>query len=124
MATVNSQVCHTKAAGADLSAAQFKVVVLGAGDTVTLSTAITDIPYGILQNKPTSGQAATICVGGESKFIAQGTVDEGEILGLGTTDGGLDQVATTNYPVGICTQAAGDTEIGSVWVNLSYTATA
>lgn len=125
MAIESSQTCVTFPAGSDLSSAQYKLVTLNSSGQLALTAAITDKPIGILQNKPSAqGAAGTVCVFGISKFISQGATDEGEILGAGTTDGALDQVASTVYPVGVCVKAAGDGETGSVMVNIGYTPTA
>lgn len=124
MAYEQAQVCITRPAGADLSAAQYKLVTIESDQDVVLTAAITDKPLGILQNKPKAGQAATICVFGVSKYVSQGATAAGEILGAGTTDGALDQVASTVYPVGMCVEGAADGAIGSVFVNVGYTPTA
>jgi hypothetical protein len=66
MALEGKQVIETFIAGADLSAAQFKIVK---GDTtanrqVVLQATSGALSVGVLLNKPTSGQAASVMVGG------------------------------------------------------------
>lgn len=68
-------------AAADLSAKQFHFVKLASATTVNVCTAITDVPIGILQNTPTSGQAAEICIFGISKVVADGNLAAGNIIG-------------------------------------------
>ena len=47
-------------AGADLRTKQHYAVKLSAKDTVVIVAAATDIPIGILQDKPNSGQACLV----------------------------------------------------------------
>lgn len=67
-------------AGADLSAKQFYAVKLSAARAVNLMAASTDDCYGILQNKPTSGQAADVGIFGVSKAIAGAAISAGAKL--------------------------------------------
>ena len=48
--------------------------------TVVLSTTIGMQVYGILQNKPTSGAAADVCLFGISKVVSGGTITRGSQL--------------------------------------------
>jgi len=68
-------------AAADLSAKQFHFVKLATATTVNVCTAITDVPIGVLQNTPTSGQAAEICIFGITKVVADGNLAAGNIIG-------------------------------------------
>ena len=114
MAYAGQQICATFAAAADLSAKQYYFVKLSAANTVNVCTAITDIPIGILQNKPESGEAATVCLFGISKVSADGTLAAGNIIGT-SADSQADAIAagtdTTVYTMGqaLETAAAGDT---------------
>ena len=56
----------------DLSAKQFYAVELSAADQVDLCDGATDTVVGILQNKPTAGQAATVRVLGKTKWVCDG----------------------------------------------------
>lgn len=69
----------TFTASADLSAKQFYAVVISGSRTVGLAAANAGM-RGILQNKPTSGQAADICIEGVCKAIAGGTITAGNKL--------------------------------------------
>jgi hypothetical protein len=86
----------------DLSAAQYCFVKLSAADTVAICAATTDIPIGILQNKPTSGQAAEVMVCGKSKLKCAAATTYTSML---ATDGsGLGAIVvagtdTTRYVV-------------------------
>lgn len=105
MARSNWQFCPAGIkAGADLSAAsnQYKFVKMSAANTVVLCAATTDRPFGVLQNTPGNGGAATVCVLGETKV--QGDVDLAFGNQVGTSSDG--QAAsytasdTTKYIVG------------------------
>lgn len=56
-------------ASANLSAKQFYAVALSGSGTVDLAST-GGKAYGILQNKPTSGQAADVCIFGVCKALA------------------------------------------------------
>jgi hypothetical protein len=71
----------TLIAGADLSTHQFKGVKLDANGAAVLIAAATDVPIGVLQNKPTSGQAATVRVTGVTKMLSGGTITAGGVTG-------------------------------------------
>lgn len=75
----NSAVKVSRVAGEDLSAKQFHFVELDNGDgTVKAVNAATDRPLGVLQNTPTAGQIAEICVVGGTKVEAAGTASVGQ----------------------------------------------
>jgi len=85
----------TLEAAVDLSAKQYYFVFLDDDgkanyiDTNDLQNAI-----GVLQNTPTAGQAASICVGGLSKLEVNGAVDEGDPVAPNFT------ISTTNVESG------------------------
>lgn len=110
-------------ASADLSAKQFYAVKISGALTVTVCAATTDIPIGILQNAPTSGQAAEICVIGHTKISCDAAITRGTPIGtsadgqLATYVAGTD---TTKYSVGqalVTTTTAGD--IGEAFVSFA-----
>jgi hypothetical protein len=68
----------------DLSAKQFFFVKLSANNTVVLCAAVTDIPIGILQNKPTAGQTAEVVISGITKVVCAASSAAGVQIG---TDG-------------------------------------
>ena len=69
-------------ANADLSAKQFFGVKVdtSADRKVILANTGGEGIYGILQNKPTSGQAADVALVGVSKAAINGTVTRGDLL--------------------------------------------
>lgn len=70
-------------AGADLSAAaaQYKFVKWSADRTVVLCAGTTDIPCGVLQNTPASGDAATVCYLGVTKVQGDADLAAGNQIG-------------------------------------------
>ena len=109
-------------AAADLSSKQYHFVKLASATTVNVCTAITDIPIGILQNDPTSGQAAEICIFGISKVVADGTLAAGNTVGT-SADSQCDAIVagtdTTVYVMGQAFTAASAGETTTIFVNPS-----
>tara|TARA_R100000005_G_C4983015_1_gene192192 strand:+ start:977 stop:1360 length:384 start_codon:yes stop_codon:yes gene_type:complete len=120
MAYAGQQICATFEAGADLSAKQYHFVKLSAANTVNVCSAITDIPIGILQNKPGSGEAATVCLFGISKVSADGTLAAGNLIGT-SADSQADAIAagsdTTVYTMGQALEAAAAGDTVSMFLN-------
>lgn len=110
----------TLVAGADLSAAQYKFVKISGGQAVVCAAA-TDIPIGVLQNAPTSGQEAEVCVVGGTKIVGSASISAGALVG--TTSAGkavalTPGTDTTKYVVGTIISAPGaDGEIGTALIN-------
>jgi hypothetical protein len=68
-------------AAADLSTKQYHFVKLTSATEVNVCTNIADVPIGVLQNTPTSGQAAEICIFGITKVVSDGVLAAGNIIG-------------------------------------------
>jgi hypothetical protein len=66
-------------AAADLSAKQFQAVVVDSNGKAALAGAGAQA-IGILQNKPTSGQAAAVRVLGISKMLCGGSFNAGDLV--------------------------------------------
>ncbi|HEY7821294.1 MAG TPA: capsid cement protein, partial [Acidimicrobiia bacterium] len=102
----NAAVKVTRVAGEDLSGSHYKFVKLDNGDgTVKAVDGATDRPFGVLQNDPTSGQAAEVCIVGGTKVQAGGSASVGQplfanasanavTLGVGTTGSAAYLVGT------------------------------
>ena len=109
-------------AGADLSSSQFYFVKLASATTVDVCSAITDIPIGILQNTPESGETATIAIFGISKVSADGTLAAGNLIGT-SADGLADAIVagtdTTVYVMGQAVTAASAGETSTMFLNPS-----
>lgn len=109
MATENKVMDLSYEAEEDLTSDQYRIVVLDATNgTVRRPDAITDIPFGVLQNAPDDGEAAVVrpvgC-GGVSKIVLGATLSRGAIVAMeyvGAADAGKAQACvTTQYPVGV-----------------------
>ncbi len=106
----------TLTAAADLSGKQYYFVKLASATTVNVCTAITDIPIGVLQNDPTSGQSAVVRIFGLTKVSADGTLAAGNIIGT-SADSQADAISRgTDNSVTILGQAV---EAGSAGETLT-----
>ncbi len=109
-------------AGADLSTKQYTFVKLNSSGQAIAIAAITDIPVGVLQNAPTSGQEAEVLVSGGTKLVAGEAITLPAFLSV-TSAGKADKIAvsdTTQYVVGQALTAAGaDAEVITAVVNCS-----
>ena len=100
----------TFAAAGDLSTKQFYIMKLDSNGRVTVCTGTTDIPIGVLQNKPSAlGEAADVMISGVTKISS----DEALACGnsLATSADGQAQVLvigteTTVYSIGQCIGAS------------------
>ena len=113
---------HTLKAAGDLSTKQYYFMKLDAAGDVTVPTAATDIPCGVLQNKPdAAGKAAEIMSLGISKISQDADLAVGDLIGT-SADGqaakktvGTD---TTHYVVGQLLEDGGAAAaIGSALIN-------
>jgi hypothetical protein len=91
-------------AAADLSAKQFYFVKLASATTVNVCSGVTDKPIGVLQNTPTSGQAAEIVLFGISKVSSDGTTAAGDLLGT-SSDGQAAVYTSSDTTKFVCGQA-------------------
>lgn len=87
----------TLIAAADLSAKQYRFVKVDANGQAALASAAGEVCVGVLQNKPTSGQAATVRIFGVSKVVANAAVSAGALIKT-SSDGEADTASklTTN----------------------------
>ena len=118
MATENGILDLTFEAAEDLSDDQYRILVLDTGK-VRRPNASTDMPLGILQNAPESGEAAAIRLIGVSKCRMGEAVAENEWVKLeyvSATDAGngMDADVALDLAIGRCIKAAGDGELGEV----------
>jgi len=109
----------SRVAGADLSALQYTFVKLSTTDTVVTCTAATDIPIGVLQNAPTSGQEAEVLIVGGTKLTAGATIAIGNILGVTATGTAsvLTVSDTTKYVLGSAISGGASAEIITAVIN-------
>lgn len=101
-------------AAADLSAAQYKAVKLTAARSVNLASTGGEAIYGILQNNPTSGQAADVGIFGISKALigAAGCAAEDSLMT--DTTGAFTTKTSTNAVVAVALEAGVSGDIISV----------
>ena len=83
-----------KTAGQDLSGAQYQVV--GVSGTIV---ATNPLAFGIVQNKPLSGEDTTILYSGRSKFKAGDTITIGDSLTV-TTSGFIVAISSGDGVIG------------------------
>jgi len=113
----------TRVAGADLSALQYTFVKQNSASQVVAVAAATDVPIGVLQNAPTSGQEAEVLVVGGTKLKAGGTITQGTNFFIGTSSAGaavaLSVSDTTKYVLGVPLATAASGDIMSAIINCS-----
>jgi hypothetical protein len=111
----------TLEAGADLSSKQYYFVKLDNAGKAVVCSGATDIPVGVLQNNPTSGQAAEVVVVGLTKVSSDAGLAIGALIGTsgdGQADAKTMGTDTTEYVVGtVLTTTGAAGVIGSVLVN-------
>lgn len=92
----------------------YKFVNISGTGTVSVCTGATDLPLGVLQNLPASGDAAAVCMLGISKVRADANLAIGDLIGTsasGQADAKIPGTDTTQYVCGRVledTGAAGD----------------
>ena len=117
----NYSVKVTLVAAADLLSKQYTFVKLDSSGQAVAASGATDIPIGVLQNAPTSGQEAEVLVVGGTKIVAGAAIGEGALIGTGSTGKAVALVAgtdTTKYVVGtLLTESAADGNIVTAVIN-------
>lgn len=91
-------------AASDLSASQYKFVKLDTAGLAAAVAAATDVPVGVLQNKPTAGQTAAVMVYGVTKVQGDADLARGNLIGTsadGQADAKTPGTDTTEYVRGI-----------------------
>jgi len=115
----NYSVKVTLVAGADLSAKQYNFVKLNSSGEAVVVAAATDLPIGILQNAPTSGQEAEVLIAGGSKLVLGGTVAAAGVVSTSAAGAGVAIVHgtdTTKYALGQAITGGASGEIVTVVV--------
>jgi len=121
MATENKVLDVSWPAAEDLSSDQYRIVVLDATTKkVRRPDAITDIPFGVLQNAPAADEAAAvrpIGCGGISKIVLGATLGTGAIVAVeyaDAADAGKAQAAvSTQYPAGVLLEGGDEDDLGT-----------
>lgn len=109
------------AAAADLSTHQYKFVEWSSGKAA-LCNAATDIPMGVLQNKPDAAdKPAEVLILGVSKVNSDAALSIGDLIGTsadGQADAKVAGTDTTEYVVGrMITATSGAGGVGTAAIN-------
>jgi hypothetical protein len=116
----NYSVKVTLVAGADLSALQYNFVKLNSSGEAIAIAADTDVPVGVLQNAPTTGQEAEVLIVGGTKVVAGASITLPRAIGTGATGKAvaLAVTDTTKYVVGsLITASAADGNVVTAVIN-------
>ena len=106
MATSGNQIKETMIAGEDLSAAQFTFVKMNTTNNTVVAAGNAEAAFGVLQNDPESGKAATVCTHGRTEIVAgTGGLTAGALVGVDANGAGV-VAATSDIVVGIVVTAA------------------
>lgn len=71
----------------------FVVCVLGTADMeVDLPDAVTNVPFGIIQDTAAEDQSVPVMLSGITKVVANGAFSKGDQLGIAATTGRVDTV--------------------------------
>ena len=101
---------ETFIAGEDLSSSQYKFVKMSGNMKVIECDALTDIPIGVLQDKPKNGNPALVMVLGRSKVDSGGALTAGWLIGTAADGQAVRKQAgtnTTHYIVGHVVHGSG-----------------
>lgn len=118
MAVEGSQpLVDTRVAAADLSGHQFRFVKLDANGEVVAISGATDLPYGVLQNDPGTGEAAELVLVGITKMSADVALTPGAVVST-SADGQAAVAVTGRARVGVVRNGTGAADqIATVVVN-------
>lgn len=105
-------------AAEDLSSDQYRIVVLASG-AVRRPDSGTEVPLGVLQNAPASGEAAAVRVIGISKIVLGETVAENEWIKLEYVSAadagkGLDADVALDLAIGRCIKGGVEDDLGEI----------
>lgn len=118
----NYAVKVTLVAGANLSAKQYNFVKLNASGQAVAVAANTDLPIGILQNAPESGQEAEVLISGGSKLVLGGTVAAAAVVGTSAAGAGVaiaHGTDTTKFAIGQAITGGASGEVVTVAISCS-----
>lgn len=105
-------------AGGDLSTKQYYFARMSGDNTCVVCDGATDIPLGVVQNKPTSGQTAQVRCFGRSKVNSDEALTVGWLVGPaadGQADRKIPGTDTTHHYGGLVVRATGAAgEIGEI----------
>jgi len=118
MATTAEVLVLSFTAAADLSAKQFHFVEITDDNTVNVCNAATDVPIGVLTNKPESGEAAAVAAIGKTKVKAGGTITAGARVGPNANGEAVAKTADADQAPGIALTDAASGELVEVLLTI------
>lgn len=72
----------------------YVLCVLGTSDQeVDLPAAVTDTPFGVVQDTASAGQSIPVRLSGSTKIVANGAFSKGDLLGIAATTGRVDTIS-------------------------------
>ena len=107
-------IVDSRPAGADLSASLFHWVKDDGSGNAILCTAVTDVPLGVLSNKPPSGGQAEFVVLGPCSVAADAALSAGDLIGPSAdskADAKVPGTDITEYVCGRMRNAASGADI-------------
>jgi len=110
MSTMEQVGSITLLAGADLSAKQFTAVDVNSSGAAITVTGAGARAVGVLMNKPTSGQAATVATMGVVKMVAGATVAAGANVQADAA-GDAITAASADHVIGVALTGGDDGEL-------------
>lgn len=114
-------------AAADLSACQYHFVEITGDGVVNVCNAITDVPIGVLQNKPVQGATCEIVAIGVTKVVTEENLSAGQLVSTNANGHAILCEPGTDLTVYIAGTALEDSTSGettSIFVNLGAPARA
>lgn len=121
MTTFTPNLAVSKEAAQDFTNFRWHFVIIDSDGKAAMPVNATTQPFGIIQNVPVTGQAASILPlgsGGSSKVVLGATLDEGVMVSTeynsGTDTGKAIAATSGSYPVGPLLQGGAEDEIGEV----------
>lgn len=105
MATWGNQIRESMVAGADLSSSQYLFVKMNTTDRTVVACENGEAAFGVLQNDPASGGAATVCVHGRTLIEVGETLTAGDSVGV-DANGKAVTATSSDIVVGICVDGA------------------
>lgn len=99
-----------KSSSTSLATKQYYLVKLDASGDVVVCAAATDVPIGVLQNKPAGGETAAVMAIGITRIVGDALLAVGNLIGT-SADGQADAKTpggdTTEYVIGTVIKANG-----------------
>jgi len=72
----------------------YVLCVLGtSAQQVDLPAAVTDTPFGVVQDEAVAGQSIPVRLSGATKVVANGAFSKGDLLGIAATTGRVDTIS-------------------------------